>query len=159
MSGNELEATPTRIVLAVGLGLACMLGGGYLLYDAVQTATGTEEVDAEILTTGVSGDPNNDYRVQISYEYTYGGESYTSDNVFPGTGVEEFSSRGSAEDFVAEYPEGETVTAYVDPDDPSSAHLEAEIPGRNIIGYGVVFVIGLVAFLGGLKMVFPLRAG
>jgi len=159
MSGNQLDATPTRVALAIGLGLACLLGGGYLLYDTFQTAAGAEEVDAEVLSAGVSGEGDTDYRVQISYEYTYEGESYTSDNVFPGTGVEEFSSRGSAEEFIADYPEGGTVTAYVDPDNPSDAHLEAEARGQNVLGYGVVLLIGLVTFLGGLKMAVSLRGG
>lgn len=154
MSDGGLEPTKERVLLALGLGLACMVGGGYLTYDAVGATATAEEVDAVVKDSHVSrvSGAERKYRVRVTYEYTYGGENYTSDNVFAGTtDADRFSNRGSAESFMGSYPEGETVTAHIDPDDPSRAHLESGIRLRSLVGYAVLILIGVVTFAGGVK--------
>ena len=73
---------------------------------------------ATVLSSEVdtSGDTTN---IDITYEYTVDGETYRSSNIYPGV----FDLNSNAESIVADNPEGATVTAYYDPENPSNAFL------------------------------------
>jgi len=144
-----------RIIIGLVLGVACIAGGGYLLYDSFQATLNAEEVDAEVLESDVSGTSGTEreFRVRVTYEYSYEGQTYTSDNIYPSTGGDRYSSQGSAESFLEEYPEGKTVTAYVNPDDPSEAFLESEVRMQMVIAYLFVIVLGIVALGAAVKQI------
>jgi hypothetical protein len=111
--------------LLVGVGLAG--AGGYLWHDhnrAVETAEPTEAtVTSSSVAVDRMGSDGPNYRPDVTYEYAVDGNTYRSSNVFPTPGRLWRSDRSWARDVVADYPEGETVTAYYDPDDPSQAFL------------------------------------
>lgn len=106
---------------------------------------------------GRHGTSSTRYRPEIEYEYTVDGETYTSDSVWPGedlSGTDEEKRRA----VVDRYPEGETVEAYYDPEDPAVAFLENEsrstasitlivfgagfaLTGLLAVGFGLVFVL------------------
>jgi len=153
MAADGLEPTRERAGIALVIGLLCIAAGGYLIYDATSATASTEEVDAAVFETDVSGVVDaRDYRVHVAYEYTYRGETYTSDNVFAEAGEgNRFDNRGTAEFFLEEYPEGETVTAHVKPDDPSQTYFESGIRVRSLLGYAVLILVGIVAVAAGLK--------
>ena len=148
------DRTGQRIVLGVVLGLGCIAGGGYLIYDGYLTVVNAEETDAVVRDSHVSGIAGDDeYRVHVTYEYTYEGETYTSDDIYPNRDADRYSSRRDARRFVERYPEGETATAYVDPEDPSEAYLEDGIRFKSLVGYLVLVLIGLVTLAGGLQQI------
>lgn len=136
-----------------------LIGGGAYLYVSNQQATeNAEAVDATVVSSEVyDADPgdapndreNDEYRASVEYRYTYAGGTYTSENLCPGAGsgcAPTGNTPDEAEQFVSNYPEGETVTAYVQPDDPSQAYL-VDSGGSPLLYLGMVGA-GLV--VGGL---------
>jgi hypothetical protein len=108
-------------------------------------------VEATVLESEVdrvragSGDVSDqEYRPVVEFEYTYEGESYTSDERFPSSLDQSYGSRSKAESAIEEYEEGETVTAYVDPDSPGRGFLENK---RSMTPYvaGLFGVVSVVA--------------
>lgn len=136
--------------LLAGVGLAG--AGGYLWYDHDQTVETAESTEATVVSSSVAvdrmGSDGPNYRPDVTYEYTVDGESYRSSNVFPTPGRLWRSDRSWARDVVADYPDGETVTAYYDPDDPSQAFLVADrtplIP-LVMVGIGGLATVGSLA--------------
>jgi len=90
---------------------------------------------------------DRDYEPVVRYAYEYDGESYTSASLFPGPD-QSFDSRSGAEDYTEEYESGQTVTVYVNEEEPSSSFLVREsssLKYKLFMGGGaVVAVIGLL---------------
>jgi len=136
--------------LVVGLGF--IAGSGVLTYDAYQDRTATEEVDGTIVSSTVSGSiASETYLAHIRYEYSHEGRNYTRSNIFARTeqNAAEFSSREDAESFIADYPEGSSVTVHVDPDDPSNPYLAYETRLQNWAIFPLLTLLGgtLVGFV------------
>ena len=133
------------------VGVALLGGGGYLWHDQNQAVETAETTDATVRSSTVEvdriGSDGPTYRPNVTYEYTVDGETYRSSNVFPGPGHLWRSDRGWAVDIVADYPEGETVTAYHDPENPSNAFLIAD---RTPLIPLVMLGIGGLAAVGSL---------
>lgn len=156
------DRTFQKVVIGLAIGLACIAGGGFLTYDALEATVSAEEVEATVLESDVGrvDATEREYRAHVTYEYSYEGETYTSENIYAGTGdSDRFSTRGTAESFVQQYPEGETVTAYVDPDEPSRAYLETGIRFTSLVGYALLALVGVVAFAAGLKQLVSAGGG
>jgi hypothetical protein len=102
----------------------------------------------------VSGDgEDRTYSSDVAYEFTVNGMKHLGTCVKPGDSIG-LSWKGPAEEIVARYPRGATVTVYFDPADPRRCVLE-QTPSRTTIYsilFGVVFVaagalsLGLVLF-------------
>lgn len=109
-----------------------------------------EEVDAVVLSSSVTQAQNSEgqvtYTPAVTYRYTYEGTEYTSDSIFPGD-VDPVSDESRAREIVAQYPEGEEVTAYVNTEDPSTAFLIDEAPP---LWFWLAPVVGVLAILYGL---------
>lgn len=154
-SDDESDSVPDRrityLLLLVGVGLLWL---GYSDYatqeDRLENAI---EVEAEILETEVDrrssgSSSSSSYYPQVEFAYTYEGTTYTSSNIHATDAESGHSSRSSAESVLEAYPEGETVTAYVDPDEPGEAFLERE---RSNAPYGFA-AVGALALLVGLYL-------
>lgn len=148
VGGRELD--PLRGgILALLVGLAV---SGFGAYDYTQQSEAIEnsvEVDATITgksvesvtggsATGTKFDP------VVTFEYSYEGESYTGNDIYPSTTSKNYDTKSKAKSAIGEYEKGETVTAYVNPDSPSEAFLENEESSSPLLfaGVGVVFVLG-----------------
>ncbi|EMA09855.1 Protein of unknown function [Haloarcula vallismortis] len=138
------------LLLAVGL-----LGfGGYDYVQQSQAVDNAVAVQATITDARVDrmeGGRGVDYEPEIRYTYQYRGETYTSEQVFPSTGVRTYSDRSRAESVVESYQPGATTRAYVSPADPNDAFLIRERtpwPLRAIAIGGFLSVIGVLAGLG-----------
>jgi len=141
----------SAILLVVGLTL---VGYGAVGYVQASTAlSDTVEVDAQITETNIEevtafrGDTM--YAPAATFEYRYQGATYTSDHVFPAGTTERYRSRETAESLLAEFPAGETVTAYVSPGEPGEAFLRdarSDTSGRFFV-FG-----GFIALVGGLRL-------
>ncbi|MCU4743631.1 DUF3592 domain-containing protein [Natronoglomus mannanivorans] len=120
----------TKYLLAVVAGLA-LLWFGYSDYQTQEERLeNAVEIDATVLETDIdrrsSSGSGSSYYPVVEFEYTYEGETYTSSNIDAADSRTSESSRSSAQSVVNEYPEGEAVTAYLDPAEPDEAFLETD---------------------------------
>jgi len=148
--GNQRFAHPAVPIL---LGLLVMVGGGYLYYSGMQATANAEEVDATVVSStfvdnsNTGGNDADEYTVAVEYRYTYDGQTHTSENLCPGAGSgckPSSDFRSDMEDFLADYPEGETVTAYVSSSNPSSAYLIDTGPSLIylvVVGFGLFILL------------------
>ncbi|ELZ13705.1 hypothetical protein C479_02631 [Halovivax asiaticus JCM 14624] len=151
--GDTLNA-----VVPVVFGFLLIVAGAALFVSEQRASGSAEPVDATVLTSEVydaePGDAPNDktddeYRPLVEYEYAYEGETYTSEDLCPGTGegcVPEGNTPDAAEAFLEDYSEGETVTAYVQPDDPDISYLvDGGLPLEYLALAGVGAVVSILA--------------
>lgn len=143
--------TPVVVAVLLVVGVVATAVTGSLIYDARQAAADVEPVEWTVLRTEVEehvGTTGRD-RPVVEYEYTYGGETYTNDNVFPGPGDQPDATLGtsgpSAGGVVERYEAGERVTVHVDPNDPSESCLLARGPAEGL--YAMVAFFGLFSLL------------
>lgn len=134
------------ILLVLGL----FLGGfGFLpTYDhniAVQegkpTTAVVQSTDIEV-TEDDDGDKS--YNPIVVYEYEVNGETYVSDNTFPGRFDRTKGSRSWAEGIVSQYQPGDVVTVHYRPYKPWNAYLRNDgRPGTRYVGlaYAVIAVV------------------
>jgi hypothetical protein len=95
-------------------------------------------------TSGVNHEP----RVRFTYEYD--GETYEGTRLFPATTAPEYDTESAARDAVREYEAGDTVTAYVVPEDPDGAFLRAQRSNAPLTLAGIG---GVLSLLGGVLTV------
>lgn len=126
------------------IGLAFVAITGYLIYSHYVIVATSVAVDATVLESEIGvgdttpGEAGGQATFpQVEYRYTYEGQTYTSTNICPGhgTGCYGPQTEDNARKVIRNYPEGERITAYVDPEDPSRAHLDhGSVP---LVYYGV----------------------
>ena len=142
---------PTILFGAVFAGV-----GGFLYLETGEAVDTYEPTNATVVSSHVEettadAEDTPTYRPAITYEYTVEGETYRSSNVLPGPGLTSRSDRGWAQGVVADHPEGATVTAYYDPENPSNAFLvknQQRLFPLAFAGVGVVVVLfGVGTFL------------
>lgn len=125
----EVRAPSNPIILVVMLiaGLATT-GYGVYEYQAQNSALeNAEEVDVTIISKGVeshSARRGVDYRPTVEFSYSYEQQEYTGEKIFPGTSVNDFNTQEAARQQITNYTEGETTTAYVNPENPGNAFLK-----------------------------------
>lgn len=145
-----------KVLLLVVIGVLLIAAGGYMEVVRQGVEGDYESVDAEIESSEVAeaqgfGGVATTYGPHITYSYEYEGENYTSSTICSAAytymgevmGCTTGGDRAGVEEIVEDHPEGDQVTAYVNPDDPSSAFLlQRSYPLLNVlvIGIGVVFV-------------------
>jgi hypothetical protein len=152
MTRNQRLAWGTVLII-IGIAIS---GLGYIDYqsqgDALQNAvnvTGTV-TGTEIVTDSGGRRSSPDHSPVISFNYSYNGQSYSSDNTYPpGDTQRELNSRSAAEKIAQNYSTGTTVTAYVNPENPGEAFLKKKRSNDPVIFMG----IGAVVILGGLYVI------
>jgi hypothetical protein len=134
-------------VALIGAGGYSYIQQGQAVGDAVTVQATVDSAQVERIETrrGV------DYEPEIEYTYEYRGETYTSEEVFPGPTIRTYSDRSNAQSVVRSYEPGTTVRAYVRPSDPSNAFLIRERtpwPARALAVGGVLLGLVVLAGLG-----------
>lgn len=157
IGGREIDPIRGGLLLLV-IGLAVV---GYGLYDYTQQSDAVAnavEVEATITDTDirtVSTSNGIGYRPTVRFDYEFQGESYTSEGIYPASISLNYDSRSQARSIIDDYQVDQTVTAYVDPESPSTAFLRDETSNSPL----VVVAIGVVFFLAGGSSLFKsLRA-
>jgi hypothetical protein len=134
-TGMELPAGITTLHLSAKsvylLLLAIVLtgSGGYSHVQQGQAVDNAVTVQATVDSAHVERIDSRrsiDYEPDIEYTYRYRGETYTSDQVFPGATIRTYSGRSKARSIVRSYEPGATVRAYVRPSAPGDAFLIRE---------------------------------
>ncbi len=134
------ETTRTILVVIAGIGFA--IYGGYSLMQQDSALENAEQINVTIDSTDintVSQRRGVEYKPTASFTYTYNGERYTSDNIYPSGIAQEFNSKEDASNVIEEYNTGETVTGYINPESPGNAFLVDESSNTPY----VMIVIGL----------------
>ena len=125
-SGDGDSARGVIVFLVVSVAVAGY--GGYDYLQQSEAVRNAAEVDATVVETGVDTESGRrgsvDYRPVATFEYSYDGETYTGNAVFPGSVTPTYDTESAARAVVAEYEAGDTVTAYVDPSAPGDAFLK-----------------------------------
>lgn len=159
IDGTGRNPTITHPVVPILLGIVVVIGGGYLYYSGMQASANAESVEATVVSSTVVDNGNtgnedrDEYTVRVEYEYAYDGTTYTSENFCPGAGSgckPSSDFRTEMEEFLADYPDGGAVTAYVPPDSPGDAYLVDTGPSATylfVAGFGVLLVA-----LGGYRL-------
>lgn len=139
------------VLLVAGLG---MVGYGAHTYMSQSAALdSTETVNATVTSTSVdemhsSGRRGGiDYRPQVTFNYTYDGERYSSSNLYPSGVTQDSGTRGSAESELEGYEPGTNVTAHVPTDSPDSAFLKDQRSTKPLfmMGFGALFALLMTA--------------
>jgi len=159
---SGMSGATFALIVAV-LVLLCATFGGYFIYagkrnqrlakesETWPTVDGTvlrSEVKSRIVRTKQTR--STTYTPAVTYRYAVGGSAYESS-------VIRFSDLSTAnwrlaEDIVAKYPQGNTVSVRYDPASPSRATLETVQPGNGQVITGILFIVVplLVAAIGAI---------
>jgi len=134
------------IALTLVLGLASIGFGAYSYTTQSTALDSATTVEGTITSTAIETHSNDgvSYTPRATFEYTYGGERYTSSNVYPGTLARDFDTESAARAELEGYAEGASVTVYVPTDAPGAGYLQQERSNKPflLIGVGVLFVLG-----------------
>ena len=136
------------------LAVALVGAGGYSYVQqgqAVDTAVTVQATVDSAQVERIDSRRSIDYEPEIKYTYEYQGETYTSEQVFPGPTIRTYSDRSNAESIVRSYEPGTTVQAYVRPSAPGDAFLVRERtpwPTRALAVGGVLLGLVVLAGLG-----------
>ena len=157
IGGKELDPVRGGALMLV-LGLAVAGYGGYDYLQQSGAISNAVAVEATVTGTDVEsvaqrrGGP--EYRPEVTFDYRYEGRSYASSNLYPATFTVNYDTKSAARSVVAEYEEGATVTAYVDPDAPGRAFLERKRSNGPLklaaIG-GLLALIGVASAVRGVR--------
>ena len=111
------------------LAVAFLGAGGYSYVQQGQAVGDAVPVQATVDSAQVERMDSRrsiDYEPDIEDTYEYQGETYTSEQVFPGPTIRTYSDRSKAESVVRSFEPGTTVRAYVRPSAPGDAFLIRE---------------------------------
>ncbi len=161
----DLALLPSLVLFGVSLlmfGLAALffaIGRG--LKQASEAARSYRRVSARVLSSGVATSrqhhPQHGHTVsyvpEVRYEYEVAGRRYESNRVHFGPTIG-FGARSRVDAWVARYPQGSTVAAWINPANPAEAVLETKAPLRGVwtmlvylfAGLGAACFLGAVAF-------------
>lgn len=143
------------VIILVGIGLILL---GYSTYTSQnQALENPVNVSATVTDTGIDEQSSRrggiDYQPEISFEYSYEGQEYTSTNMYPGgQDPEEHNVESEAREVVEEYSQGSEIHIYVPPESPGEAFIEAKKTNNPFIamGGGILFILmGSYKFLKG----------
>lgn len=141
------------VILAIGFAAVSFSWVGFA--SSTAEISGAEEIQVTVIDTGVTEQgtgTNSGYIPQVKYTYEINGETYESENVYPGIGDRKFADREGARAVASSYGNGSTARGYVDPDNPEQAFLEKPSMTRQLfdqVGYVVGVLVGLVLSVAG----------
>lgn len=151
VAGEEIQISRSLLfILLFAVGLIAF--GTYDYVGQRQTVQDAVEVDATVTAAGIdegSVRGGIDYYPNVTFEYRYEGVEYTGDDVFPGSFNAKYGNVSEAESIIEQYPVGETVTAYVDPDSPEEAYLKNKTNSNPLTFMGMGVVVLLLGILKG----------
>lgn len=100
-------------------------------------------------STDDNGSTTTTYGVALRFKYSVSGQEYQgARRTFTDVST---SSRRRAEQILARYPQGGSVTVYYDPDNPSSCALEPGVGGTIYVFLAlavILFMVGLAGVVG-----------
>ena len=133
-------------VLTLIAGLVMVVWGFSMMQSQATQLDSSVNTSATVVDTGVTEDISRrggvDYVPEIAYRYTFEGQEYTEDNMYPGgQGPDDRSTRSEAESVVQNYTEGSQITVQVPPGNPDEPFIKAKKTNDPLILilFGVIF--------------------
>ena len=154
--GGSSESSPNFVLLFLFMvGGLVLLSYGFNQYqgqaESIESAVG---VTATIADTNVRTDSSRrgstDYQVEISFDYSFEGDDYASDFLYPLDDDREFGTEEDAEEFLQNYTTGTEIDAYVNPQKPGEAFLWDRRSDQPLI---LLLIGGLMTLSSGYKAV------
>lgn len=143
-------------LLMVAIGLGMVVGTGAATY--VLQMTVAEPVEAEVLSTSVTTEAcsvdescRQRYVPDVTYRFTYEGEEYTGDQVFPDASSGGSVSRDVAASTASEYEAGDRVTVHVVPGRPDTAYLVGTGPNLAAAVFAIFGALLTLAGANGIR--------
>jgi hypothetical protein len=136
-----------RAVIALVIGLAMLGYGGQQVLNQQSDVQNAIEHTGTVQNTSVEiieKEHTASYEPSVTYSYTYDGQDYTSQSVYPGPD-KRFNSKESARAVANRYATGQEVTLYVNQENPSRAFLIEE-SGTNLL---TIFLLGFGVLIAG----------
>lgn len=108
-------------------------------------------------STDSDGYPQTYYYPEVRYEYDLLGATFTGDKIAFGTKTGN-SGQKKAQEALAQYPVGKSVTVYYDPNNREEAVLERRVGGKVFLIVGIIFLMVALCTLcvGGTTLLFSL---
>jgi len=140
------------IFTVIGVALA---GYGFTQYQGqTENIDNAVNITATVTETDVRTDSSRrgriDYQAEIRFNYSYEEENQSSGYIYPLDSDKEFDSESGAEEYLEDYPSGREVDAFVNPENPGEAFLNAERSNQPFL---LMLIGGLMAVLGSFKTV------
>lgn len=151
------------VLLAFLVGGLALAGFGWTTYQNQQsdiqqavTVEGTIERTDVVFEGSNHSSGSGHYEVVIRYTYTYDGQEYTSESVYPGP-EKQFGDKRNARAVADRYSPGQTTTVYVNRERPSRAFLIEE--KSNFMSFIAMGLGGLLALAMGSGLVKEIVGG
>jgi len=155
LGGNYSSGETSLILVSLFLvGGITLMGYGFTQYrDQSQNLNNAVNVSATVTDTNIRTDSSRrggtDYQAEISFEYSYEEQSYSSDFIYPLDDDKEFNQQSKAHQYIDSYPTGSNVEAFVNSESPETAFLNAERSNQPLI----LMIVGtLTALMGAYKL-------
>lgn len=155
--GEEAENSTMALIFASAFVLigVVMAGYGFIQYQGqAEYIDNPDNISATVSDNNIRTDSSRrggtDYQAEITFEYSYEGNEYSSGFIHPLDDDKEFDTESKAEEFLENYAEGERVEAYVNSKSPEEAFLIASRSDQPLL----LMIIGVMMVLaGGYKSV------
>lgn len=156
-SGGSSTVAGILVALLIG---GAMVYGGYTLQASQPGPGSTVTTNATVLGSdytqrGTGSD--REFSVDVTYEYEFEGQNYTSSNVRAGPSGHTVDKETTAETLVEDqFAEGNVVEAHVDPEDPETAYLLEYRRGDRLeetIGHYILIGIGSLLLLASVSAI------
>ncbi|MFZ0548264.1 MAG: DUF3592 domain-containing protein [Candidatus Promineifilaceae bacterium] len=126
----------------IGAGLSYW--GWTILQDAKASAswpTASGLVTSSEVSHSTDSDGNDSYSPEVDYQYQVDGQSIVNSQIK--FGENSYGNRRKAEEIAGNYPVGQQVTVYYDPERPDKAVLEPGVTAGSyiVLGIGVFFIL------------------
>lgn len=153
---NSSDLSPNQVLLFSSIFMVIglvMAGYGFTQYQGQsESINNAVNITATVTDTDVRIDSSRrggiDYQAEITFNYSYEGNNYSSDFIYPLDDDREFNQESEAENFIGNYPVGERVEASVNPEKPGEAFLMAERSDQPLL---FMIIGGLMVVMGGYK--------
>lgn len=144
--GGKKTLFSTGLAVLIGFGLVAL---GFSTFQSQnQALENPVNVTATVVETGIQEDSSRrggiDYQPQVTFEYSYEGEEYTSGNMYPGgQKPEQYDSESEARKVIEGYSQGSEIEVSVPPDNPGEAFIKVERTDRPLffMGIGLLFIL------------------
>jgi hypothetical protein len=162
--GRISAVVVSLLFVAAGVGAGAL---GWINYQNTQSdLENAVEADGQVVETDIvrqerEEDPDDDgvyedteisYEPVVVYTYTYEGEQYRSESLYPGGTGLEFDDRSEAEQFLSDYETGQSLTVKVNSAEPDRSFLIEKDDSLFLLGVtgvfgGIFTLVGLVTLV------------
>lgn len=133
-------------------GILCIVFGlkdGDIVREVATWPSTTGTIIASSYEMSGSGEETR-YTIKVQYTFEVDGKELQGNKLFPGRSQRAYAHRREVDKALGRYPEGQKVTVYYDPEQPSRAGLLREPEISTLFGVGLGAFFGFIGLCGTL---------